>query len=158
MFNANFSNISATGISWGGIKFTRYAESQKIAKPNYFAIHISYFLLFECTCLAFYLKGGSLGKGTAVRNFSDVDLLVVLNGFLNLEDLVENMEDVMESFNVYMFSSDEVYIHMYDGTPFTLRFQVMCPSKGVWLNVDLLPIINIFSTGTVTYMFCFERK
>jgi hypothetical protein len=34
-----------------------------------------------------------LGKGTAVRNHSDVDLLVVLNGFRNLEDLVENMED-----------------------------------------------------------------
>jgi hypothetical protein len=105
-----------------------------------------------------------LGKGTAVRNHSDVDLLVVLNGFRNLEDLVENMEDVIESFKDHLLSVGDVSIQMYPGTPFTLQFKVFCPSKGVfpsmgvWIDVDLLPIVNIFSTGTLTHMFCFERK
>jgi hypothetical protein len=99
-----------------------------------------------------------LGKGTAVRNHSDVDLLVVLNGFRNLEDLVENMEDVIESFKDHLHSVGDVSIQMFRGTPFTLQFKVFCPSKGVWIEVDLLPIVNIFSTGTLTHMFCFERK
>ena len=99
-----------------------------------------------------------MGKGTAVRNHSDVDLLVVLNGFRNLEDLVENMEDVIESFKDHLLSIGDVSIQMHPGTPFTLQFKVFCPSMGVWIDVDLLPIVNIFSTGTLTHMFCFERK
>ena len=99
-----------------------------------------------------------MGKGTAVRNHSDVDLLVVLNGFRNLEDLVENMEDVIENFKDHLLSIGDVSIQMYPGTPFTLQFRVFCRSKGVWIHVDLLLIVDIFSAGTLTYMFCFERK
>jgi tRNA nucleotidyltransferase (CCA-adding enzyme) len=99
-----------------------------------------------------------LGKGTAVRNHSDVDLLVVLNGFRNLEDLVENMEDVIESFTDHLLSNGDVSIQMHPGTPFTLQFGVFCPSKGFRIHVDLLPIVDIFSAGTLTYIFCFERK
>ena len=99
-----------------------------------------------------------MGKATAVRNHSDVDLLVVLNGFRDLEDLVENMEDVIESFKDHLLSIGDVSIQMYPGTPFTLQFRVFCRSKGVWIHVDLLLIVDIFSAGTLTYMFCFERK
>ena len=99
-----------------------------------------------------------MGKGTAVRNHSDVDLLVVLNGFRNLEDLVENMEDVIESFTDHLLSNGDVSIQMHPGTPFTLQFGVFCPSKGFRIHVDLLPIVDIFSAGTLTYIFCFERK
>ena len=99
-----------------------------------------------------------MGKGTAVRNHSDVDLLVVLNGFRDLVDLVENMEDVIESFKDHLLSIGDVSIQMYPGTPFTLQFGVFCPSKGFRIHVDLLPIVDIFSAGTLTYIFCFERK
>ena len=99
-----------------------------------------------------------MGKDTAVRNQSDIDLLVVLNGFRNLEDLVENMEDVIESFTDHLLSNGDVSIQMHPGTPFTLQFGVFCPSKGFRIHVDLLPIVDIFSAGTLTYIFCFERK
>jgi hypothetical protein len=56
------------------------------------------------------------------------DLLVVLNGFRNLEDLVENMEDVIESFTDHLLSNGDVSIQMHPGTPFTLQFGVFCPS------------------------------
>jgi len=60
---------------------------------------------------------------------------------------VENMEDVIESFKDYLPSTGVVSIQMKNGTPFTLQFQVFCPSKRVWIDVDLLPIVNIFVTG-----------
>ena len=60
---------------------------------------------------------------------------------------MENMEDVIESFKDYLHSTGDMSIQMHKGTPFTLQFEVFCPSKRVWIDVDLLPIVNIFSAG-----------
>ncbi|XP_063396444.1 2'-5'-oligoadenylate synthase 1-like [Mytilus trossulus] len=94
------------------------------------------------------IKGGSLGKGTAVRDHSDVDLLVVLNNFRDVEHLAENMEEVLYNFREYLESAvgktKNIEISMNGQTPFTLQFDLCCGNE--WFDVDLLPIVDVWST------------
>jgi tRNA nucleotidyltransferase (CCA-adding enzyme) len=72
-----------------------------------------------CPCVALHLltqslyifKGGSLGKGTAVRGRSDVDLLVVMNDFKNVDQLEQNMERILRDFSDYLSSTVESATH-----------------------------------------------
>lgn len=90
------------------------------------------------------IKGGSLGKGTAIRHHSDVDLLVVLNKYQQIEDLVEDMSDVLNDFEQYLSANQEVNTRNFCSTPFTVQFEVYCEPYKRWISVDLLPIVDIF--------------
>ena len=57
------------------------------------------------------------------------------------------MEDVIESFKDDIHSTGDNSTEIRKETPFTLQFRVFCSIKGVWIDVDLLPIVNIFSAG-----------
>ncbi|XP_052074431.1 2'-5'-oligoadenylate synthase 1-like isoform X2 [Mytilus californianus] len=97
------------------------------------------------------IKGGSLGKGTAIRGHSDVDLLVVLNNFKNIKHLKENMENVLYDFRDYLKSAVEregnnIEIRIMGQTPFTLQFDLRCSDDSPWFDVDLLPIVDVWST------------
>ncbi|CAC5385990.1 OAS [Mytilus coruscus] len=90
------------------------------------------------------IKGGSLGKGTGVKGHSDVDLLVVLNDFKTVDELANQMDNILDDFSVYLSSRDG--IRFVGRTPYTLQFQMMCDSGNDWHDVDLLPIIDVWST------------
>ena len=42
-------------------------------------------------CFTVIFEGGSLGKGTAIRGMCDIDLVLVLNGVEDAEDLSEQL-------------------------------------------------------------------
>ncbi|XP_063396435.1 2'-5'-oligoadenylate synthase 3-like [Mytilus trossulus] len=98
------------------------------------------------------IKGGSLGKGTAVRGHSDVDLLVVVNNYRNVNDLRDNMKGILSSFNRYLLAAvknESIEIAIIDQTPFTLRFKLCCADRDCWFDVDLLPVINVVDPSNV---------
>lgn len=98
------------------------------------------------------IKGGSLGKGTAVRGRSDVDLLVVMNDFKDVEQLKQNMERILCDFSDYLSSAvkkethGQVELQIKSRTPYTLTFLLRCASDWSWFEVDLLPIVDVWST------------
>ena len=100
----------------------------------------------------YIFKGGSLGKGTAVRGRSDVDLLVVMNDFKNVDQLEQNMERILRDFSDYLSSTVESATHgqvelkIKSRTPYTLTFHLRCASDCSWFEVDLLPIVDVWST------------
>lgn len=93
-------------------------------------------------------QGGSLGKGTGVKGHSDVDLVVVLNDFKTVDELASQMDNILNDFSDYLRACDGIRI--VGRTPYTLQFQMMCDSGNDWHDVDLLPIIDVWSTC----MFC----
>lgn len=98
------------------------------------------------------IKGGSLGKGTAVRGHSDVDLLVVVNDYRNVNDLRENMQGIISSFRRYLLAAvkiETIKIQITGQTPFTLQFEVCCTVDGDWFDVDLLPVIDLVDPSNV---------
>ena len=51
---------------------------------------------FTRCCSSLYVQGGSLGKGTAVRNTADIDLVVFINGLTSIEDLMAQRECLLK--------------------------------------------------------------
>ena len=104
-----------------------------------------------CVCVCVF-QGGSLGKGTGVRDFSDVDLLVVLNNYKSVEALSENLPQILRDFEDYLVSNvkknigDKAMIHIVQRTPYTLQFRMTCDMDSTWFDVDLLPIVDVWST------------
>ena len=92
-----------------------------------------------------------MGKGTGVRDHSDVDLLVVLNNFKSVEALSEDISTVIRNFKEYLTSTVDKKMGAKTGitikgsTPYTLQFSVYC-DDGTWIDVDLLPIVDVWST------------
>ncbi|CAG2235243.1 OAS [Mytilus edulis] len=97
------------------------------------------------------IKGGSIGKGTAIRGHTDVDLFVVLNNFKSVEHLKENMENVLHHFRDYLKSAVEregnnIEIRIMGQTPFTLQFDLRSSDDSPWFDVDLIPIVDVWSS------------
>ena len=116
------------------------------------------FLFSELTFFlnwTFFKQGGSLGKGTGVREHSDVDLLVVLNNFDSVTHLKDNMKVILKNFEDYLLTSvndnsddeeeNDLQLRILGRTPFTLQFGLKCTLAGCWFDVDLLPIIDVWS-------------
>ena len=108
-----------------------------------------------CVCV---FQGGSLGKGTGVRDFSDVDLLVVLNNYKSVEALSENLPQILRDFEDYLVSNvkknigDKAMIAIVQRTPYTLQFRMTCEMDSTWFDVDLLPIVDVWSTCKLPQM------
>ena len=110
-----------------------------------------------CVCVCVF-QGGSLGKGTGVRDFSDVDLLVVLNNYKSVEALSENLPQILRDFEDYLVSNvkknigDKAMIAIVQRTPYTLQFRMTCDMDSTWFDVDLLPIVDVWSTCKLPQM------
>ncbi|KAK7478389.1 hypothetical protein BaRGS_00030393 [Batillaria attramentaria] len=83
------------------------------------------------------VKGGSLGKGTAVRGSSDIDLEVVFNGLSSIEELKNNREVLLDRIE----RAAEKYkwrggIQQTKRTKFSIQFKL----NGK--DVDVLPVFD----------------
>nr|KAG5693110.1 hypothetical protein BaRGS_014060 [Batillaria attramentaria] len=94
------------------------------------------------------VKGGSLGKGTAVRGSSDIDLEVVFNGLSSIEELKNNREVLLDRIE----RAAEKYkwrggIQQTKRTKFSIQFKL----NGK--DVDVLPVFDAMkhleSTGDI---------
>lgn len=78
---------------------------------------------------------------------------MVLNNFRDVEHLAENMEEVLYNFREYLESAvgktKNIEISMKGQTPFTLQFDLCCGNE--WFDVDLLPIVDVWSTCKYFY-------
>ncbi|VDI54823.1 2'-5'-oligoadenylate synthetase [Mytilus galloprovincialis] len=97
------------------------------------------------------IKGGSIGKGTAIRGHIDVNLFVVLNNFKSVEHLKESMENVIHHFRDYLKPAVEregsnIEIRIMGQTPLTLQFDLRSSDDSPWFDVDLIPIVDVWSS------------
>lgn len=90
------------------------------------------------------VKSGSLGKGTAVKGKSDVDLVVFLAKLTTISELREKLNDI--------FDRMKLYLNKYAGckvigtTPYAVQVSVNC--HGHIHSVDILPSIDIIRKKT----------
>ncbi|XP_076103136.1 2'-5'-oligoadenylate synthase 1A-like [Mytilus galloprovincialis] len=86
------------------------------------------------------VKGGSLGKGTAVRGRSDADLLFVYTDISSIEMLKSELPALLEELHSVLDRSPHI-INSVNHTPFTIQFDIEVNKKPN--EVDLLPIIQL---------------
>ncbi|XP_076449880.1 2'-5'-oligoadenylate synthase 2-like isoform X2 [Babylonia areolata] len=84
------------------------------------------------------LKGGSLGKGTAVRGSADIDLVVVLNGLSGVSDLVKNRRFLLDRLHqeATRYKAWRGTVVLKEQTPFSLCYTL----NGQ--EMDVLPALN----------------
>ena len=91
------------------------------------------------------VKGGSLGKGTAVKGKSDIDLVLILNEVTSAADLKTELpklkEDIIEKLRRQCHNYKLGIEGDISETPFAVKFTV----KGKYENidVDLLPTFHV---------------
>jgi hypothetical protein len=75
-----------------------------------------------------------------------------MNDFKNVDQLEQNMERILRDFSDYLSSTVESATHgqvelkIKSRTPYTLTFHLRCASDCSWFEVDLLPIVDVWST------------
>lgn len=83
------------------------------------------------------IKGGSLGKGTAVKGQSDVDLVVYLNGFGGMTDFKEQREEIIKDLKSRASEYHGGGLQIRGDTPYS----VQCLFNGE--DMDILPAIKV---------------
>ncbi|KAL8609120.1 hypothetical protein ACOMHN_046726 [Nucella lapillus] len=90
------------------------------------------------------LKSGSLGKGTAVRDSADIDLVVILNGLRTISDLVAQRPPLLRRLEkaVDGYSPWRGKVQLQDKTRYSLCYLL----NGQ--EVDILPAMDIAAYGS----------
>ncbi|KAK3100245.1 hypothetical protein FSP39_016906 [Pinctada imbricata] len=103
------------------------------------------------------IKGGSLGKGTAVKNRSDADLVVFLSD--PQYDSIAKMKKEMSRVRTVLrrFLEDHGECQITGETQFAVKVQLSCHS-GYDLDVDILPTCNILATKSPEAVFSEMRQ
>ncbi|OPL33236.1 2 3-5-oligoadenylate synthase, partial [Mytilus galloprovincialis] len=86
------------------------------------------------------VKGGSLGKGTAVKYRADADLLFVYTDITSVEMLKSKLPDLLKELHSVLALSKHK-VTTVKPTPYTIQFTIKV--KGRLNEVDLLPIIQL---------------
>lgn len=83
------------------------------------------------------IKSGSLGKGTAVRDLADIDLVVFVNGLTSIDDLKEEREDLLEDLEDHLRTTAK--ISPEKSSKYSLTYD--------WhdIKVDILPAVDVLS-------------
>ena len=99
---------------------------------------LTYFLLH------LYIQGGSLGKGTAIKDDADIDLVIVLNEVESAEDLKDKLpgikSDIKEEHLLNPFFPCKIQGAVQE-TKFALKFKI--DDGDNCIDVDLLPTFAI---------------
>ncbi|XP_074660130.1 2'-5'-oligoadenylate synthase 2-like [Tubulanus polymorphus] len=91
-------------------------------------------------------KGGSLKKGTGLKNRSDVDLVVFLNGVDSISDLQRNMSSFKDQIKSALSCSDKPYCNRQFEKTTKFSVQVTLRPKSccnITVKVDILPSLDI---------------
>lgn len=90
-----------------------------------------------------FLQGGSLGKGTAVKGKSDIDLTVMLANYTEVRALKKDMSLILGTLKQYL---DHAPVGRVIKTTYH-AVVVELPSKAGYMHtVDVLPAVNVFKT------------
>ncbi|XP_055493611.1 2'-5'-oligoadenylate synthase 3-like [Leucoraja erinacea] len=101
------------------------------------------------------VKGGSLGKGTAVKNGSDADLVVFLNNFKSFEDQTGNRTEILTDIRGLLLKYEKNIGHQIKMTPpktnpRSLNFQFKSTRSSDFVEVDVLPAFDALGQVTRT--------
>lgn len=86
------------------------------------------------------IKSGSLGKGTAVKGRSDIDLVLMLNEYERVGDLMRDMDDVLKSLQRYIEHNTSA--RHQKTTRYSVQVELKCHS-GHSHDVDVLPTVDL---------------
>ncbi|XP_078278023.1 2'-5'-oligoadenylate synthase 1-like [Rhinoraja longicauda] len=106
------------------------------------------------------VKGGSLGKGTAVKNGSDADMVIFLNYFKCFEDQKKNRADILSNIRKLFLEYEENIGHEIKMTPpriipssfspRSLNLQFKSTESSDFVEVDVLPAYDALGQLTRT--------
>ncbi|XP_032879454.1 2'-5'-oligoadenylate synthase 1-like [Amblyraja radiata] len=106
------------------------------------------------------VKGGSLGKGTAVKNGADADLVVFLNNFKSFEDQTGNRTEILRVISDLLLKYEKNIGHQIKMTPpkinhsssppRSLNFQFKSTRSSDFVEVDVLPAFDALGQVTRT--------
>ena len=88
------------------------------------------------------LQGGSLKKGTAIKDNADLDVVVFLNEFENMSDYISKLPHVLEELQKNIRDSVDIgglVTKMYS-TKYSLNISLSTEVGGDYLGVDVLPV------------------
>ncbi|KAK6169570.1 hypothetical protein SNE40_020599 [Patella caerulea] len=95
------------------------------------------------------VKGGSLGKGTAVRRTADLDLVVFFNGYSTMEEFIEEKKKpggILDQFSDYLTAEDidsKHWIAESRSGPFHITLNMESTETKYDIKVEILPAINV---------------
>ncbi|XP_028407355.1 2'-5'-oligoadenylate synthase 1A-like [Dendronephthya gigantea] len=94
------------------------------------------------------VKGGSLGKGTAVKGNSDIDLVMILNDVRDAEDLKRQLPGIKNDVKEKLRHLPRSFtINSLTDTTFSVKFSV--EGKHGDIDVDLLPAFKFEDLGSL---------
>ncbi|KAL4228409.1 2'-5'-oligoadenylate synthetase [Mactra antiquata] len=89
------------------------------------------------------IKSGSLGKGTSVKGKSDVDLILMLNENNDVESHMRELPLILQ--RLEKFVKDKTAARHTNTTRFSVQAEMYC--DGEWLDVDILPAVDLTGMG-----------
>ncbi|XP_053391605.1 2'-5'-oligoadenylate synthase 1A-like [Mercenaria mercenaria] len=92
------------------------------------------------------IKSGSLGKGTAVKDRSDIDLILMLVKYDNVEVLMRDMRDLLRSLEKHL--KENTTAKHQRTTRYSVQVELTCRS-GHKHDVDILPAVDLLEIGNV---------
>ena len=110
-------------------------QTDNIYTQKYFSTHNS-----DCFSL---FQGGSLGKGTAIRGSCDLDAVVFLREFRDMDDFLRKKDDVLEQIKYHLQQTNYCKrgdLRVNRVTAFFVNFELRVRQQ--WIAVDLLPAFD----------------
>ncbi|XP_050407667.2 2'-5'-oligoadenylate synthase 2 isoform X1 [Patella vulgata] len=92
------------------------------------------------------IKGGSLGKGTAMKKGSDIDLIVFFNEYNNIEELIADKHQIIDDIFNYF---DDLYIHQFQYMSFVrknnylIQYEIRLFNSNRSFHLDILPAMPV---------------
>ncbi|XP_053394158.1 2'-5'-oligoadenylate synthase 2-like [Mercenaria mercenaria] len=90
------------------------------------------------------IKSGSMGKGTAVKGIADIDLVLMLNEYTDVETLMLEMDSLLKDLERYLISYTES--KPQKTTRYSVQVKITC-STGHKHDVDILPAVDLLGLG-----------
>ena len=100
-------------------------------------------LLINIPCLFKPIQGGSIGKGTAVKDKADIDCVVFLNNVKTMNEHKRKLQDTKDDLESCLEESPyKDQITLEEQTPFAVKFKFRLISTSREFDVDLLPTFS----------------
>ena len=100
-------------------------------------------LLTHISCLFNVIQGGSVGKGTAVKDKADIDCVVFLNNLSTMKEHKRDLSKTKNCLELYLKRSPYKKRITFDKqTQFAVQFKLRLYNSPPEFHVDLLPTFN----------------
>lgn len=88
-----------------------------------------------------------MGKGTSVKDKSDIDLIIFFNGYSTVQDLQLDKARLLQQLEEYVKKDWSEHLLFKEKTPFSLQFYLKIDDDDKEHEVDLLPALDITQSG-----------